>query len=116
MPEPLRIAFLGCGFITGVHSRALQSLRGVIECGYASRDRAKADECCRRYSGVASFGNYTSAIGDPRVNAVVVAVPPRFHLERAIDDQRLMDQIYATLGTPGEGCTIPDQDAGRIGQ
>jgi predicted dehydrogenase len=81
LPEPLRIAFLGCGFITGVHSRALQSLRGVIECGYASRDRAKADGCCRRYSGVASFGNYTSAIGDPPVDAVVVAVPPRFHLD-----------------------------------
>jgi predicted dehydrogenase len=74
LPEPLRIAFLGRGFITGVHSRALQSLRGVIECGYASRDRAKADECCRRYSGVASLGDYTSAIGDPRVDAVVVAV------------------------------------------
>jgi hypothetical protein len=36
-------------------------------------------------------------------------------LERAIDDQRLMDQIYATIGTPGDGHTIPDQAAGRIG-
>jgi predicted dehydrogenase len=81
LPEPLRIAFLGCGFITGVHSRALQSLRGVIECGYASRDRAKADECSRRFGGIASYGDYASAITDPRVDAIVVAVPPRFHLE-----------------------------------
>ena len=81
MPAPLRIAFLGCGFITGVHSRALRSLRGVIECGYASRDRAKADECSRRYGGVAAYGDYSSAIDDPRIDAVGVAVPPRFHLD-----------------------------------
>ena len=81
MPEPLRLAFLGCGFITGVHSRTLQSLRGDIVCGYASRDKAKADECCRRFGGVESYGSYSSAIDDPRVDAVVVAVPPRFHLD-----------------------------------
>ena len=81
MPEPLRLAFLGCGFITGVHSRTLQSLRGDIVCGYASRDKAKAAECCRRYRGVESYGSYSSAIDDPRVDAVVVAVPPRFHFD-----------------------------------
>ena len=43
MPEPLRIAFLGCGFITRVHSRHLRSLGTDIVCSYASRDRAKAD-------------------------------------------------------------------------
>jgi predicted dehydrogenase len=81
VPEPLRIAFLGCGFITGVHSRALRSLRGDIVCGYASRDQAKADACARRYGGVDSYGDYSSAIDDSRVDAVVVAVPPRFHLD-----------------------------------
>ena len=34
----MRIAFLGCGFITRVHSRHLKALRGVIEPSYASRD------------------------------------------------------------------------------
>jgi predicted dehydrogenase len=29
---------------------------------------------------VASYGDYASAIADPKVHAVVVAVPPRFHL------------------------------------
>ena len=43
--------------------------------------RPKADECCRRYRGVESYGSYSSAIDDPRVDAVVVAVPPRFHLD-----------------------------------
>jgi predicted dehydrogenase len=78
---PLRIAFLGCGFITRVHSRHLRSLRPDISCSYASRDRTRAEELCRRYRGVGSYREYTSAIDDPRIDAVVVAVPPRFHLD-----------------------------------
>jgi predicted dehydrogenase len=56
----LRVAFLGCGYITGVHSRALRLLRGVIESGYASRERAKTDACRRRFGGVASYGDYVT--------------------------------------------------------
>lgn len=81
MPEPVRVAFLGCGFITRVHSRHLKSFRSDIVCGYASRDRARADAYCRRYDGAESYADYTAAIKDPRVEAVVIAVPPRFHLE-----------------------------------
>jgi predicted dehydrogenase len=81
MAEPLRIAFLGCGFITRVHSGHLRALGGVVVAGYASRDRNKAADYCRRYRGVSSYGDYLDAIADPRVDAVVVAVPPRFHLD-----------------------------------
>ena len=81
MPEPLRVAFLGCGFITRVHSRHLAALRGDVVASYASRDRGKAADYCRKYRGAASYGDYLEAIADPRVEAVVVAVPPRFHLD-----------------------------------
>jgi predicted dehydrogenase len=89
MPAPLRLAFLGCGFITQVHSRNLRRLgRQHIVPAYASRDRARADAFSRRYGGVATFGDYASAIADPNVDAVVVAVPPAYHLDltrRALD-------------------------------
>jgi len=77
----MNLAFLGCGFITGVHSRNLRGLRDEIVYSYASRDRAKAEAFRRRYSGVRSYGDYTEAIDDPAVDAVVIAVPPRFHLD-----------------------------------
>ena len=79
--SPLRLAFLGCGFITRVHSRHLRSLRLDVVPHYASRDRAKADEYCKRYRGGGSYAEYTAAIDDPRIDAVVIAVPPRYHLE-----------------------------------
>jgi predicted dehydrogenase len=81
MPEPLRIAFLGCGFITRVHSRHLRALRAEVACSYASRDHGRAESFRRRHKGVGSYPDYTSAIQDPRIDAVVVAVPPRFHLD-----------------------------------
>src|SRR5262245_6477891 len=78
---PLRLAFLGCGFITRVHSRHLRALGGTIAASYASRDKARSDEYCRRYGGAGSFSDYTAAIEDPAIEAVVIAVPPRFHLD-----------------------------------
>ena len=76
----VHIAFLGCGFITGVHSRYLKALRDDVVCSYASRDGAKATACCRRHRGAGTYDSYTAAIEDPAVDAVVIAVPPRFHL------------------------------------
>jgi predicted dehydrogenase len=82
MPEPLRLAFLGCGFITRVHSRNLRRLgRQRILASYASRDKAKAEAFRREFDGAASYDSYEAALADANVDAVLVAVPPKFHLE-----------------------------------
>jgi predicted dehydrogenase len=81
MSGPVRFAFLGCGFITRVHSRHLEALRGDVSCSYASRDKARAEALQREFSGAASYDDYTHAIDDPATDVVVVAVPPKFHLE-----------------------------------
>jgi predicted dehydrogenase len=80
MPSPLRIAFLGCGFITRVHSRNLRRFQSEIVCGYASRDKAKAAAFCGEFRGTGSYSDYADAINDPNIDAVVIAVPPSFHL------------------------------------
>jgi predicted dehydrogenase len=81
----VRVAFLGCGFITRVHSRHLRALRPDFECAYASRDAGRAEAFRVRYGGFASFPDYASAIADPRVDAVVIAVPPAFHRDLALE-------------------------------
>ena len=88
MPPALRVAFLGCGFITRVHSGHLRTLRGDVLPAYASRDAAKAAAYCARYGGAASYGDYLAAISDPAVDAVVIAVPPRFHLDLTLQALR----------------------------
>jgi UDP-N-acetyl-2-amino-2-deoxyglucuronate dehydrogenase len=81
VPSPVRIAFLGCGFITGVHSKHLRALGDDVRASYASRDLARAEEYRARHDGVAAFGSYAEAIDSPEVDAVVVAVPPNQHLD-----------------------------------
>lgn len=85
VPGPLRIAFLGCGYITRVHSRQLRALGSGVVCSYASRDGAKAEAYRRELGGVRAYPDYASAIADPAVDAIVVAVPPRFHLDLVLE-------------------------------
>ena len=80
VPSAVHVAFLGCGFITGVHSRNLRRLRGLVAASYASRDARKAEAFRARHGGVRSYGAYGEALGDRAIDVVVVAVPPRFHL------------------------------------
>jgi len=79
MAGAVHIAFLGCGFISRVHSRALRAMSADVRCSYASRDAAKAEAFRAEFGGVKRFGSYAEAMADPSVDAVVVAVPPAFH-------------------------------------
>jgi predicted dehydrogenase len=86
--RPVHIAFLGCGFITRVHSRHLPALGRDVVWSFASRDPEKAEAYRRKLGGVASWDGYQAAIDAPEVDAVVVGVPPRYHLDltlRALD-------------------------------
>ncbi len=85
VPNPVRLAFLGCGYITKVHSRNLRSLAGDVVCSYASRDMAKAVEFKRMFQGAAAYPDYGSAIRSDAVDAVVIAVPPRYHLPLTLE-------------------------------
>ncbi len=87
MSGPIHVAFLGCGFITGVHSRHLRALAGSpdeIIASYASRDPAKAEQFRQKYSGQRAYGDYSSALADADIDAVVIAVPPAYHLELSL--------------------------------
>jgi predicted dehydrogenase len=82
---PVHLAFLGCGFITAVHSRHMKALRQDLSCSYASRDKRRAEAFRRRFNGVRSYGSYAEAIGDPSVDAVAIAVPPNAHRRLSLE-------------------------------
>lgn len=86
MTDPLpetatRVAFLGCGFISRVHTRHLRALDAGVARGYASRDAGRARDTCRRLGGDRSYASYDQALADPDVGVVVVALPPAYHRE-----------------------------------
>ena len=78
--KPLRLAFMGCGFATRLHSRTLNG-RSDIERYYASRDPARAAEYSRKYRGRGYFGSYDAALHDTSIDIIFVATPPDSHLD-----------------------------------
>ena len=48
---------------------------------YASRDRERAESFRQEFGGASSYAGYAAALDDPTVDAVVIAVPPKFHLD-----------------------------------
>jgi UDP-N-acetylglucosamine 3-dehydrogenase len=77
----LRVALLGCGFATKLHSRTLARFGGEVQRFYASRDAARAEQCNRRYRGSGAFGSYEAAIASPEIDVVLIATPPASHLD-----------------------------------
>jgi len=59
-------------------------MRGDFVCSYASRDVARAAAFQKEHGGVGHYGSYDEAINDPGVDAVVIGVPTRYHLELAL--------------------------------
>ena len=110
MSRPVQLAFLGCGFITGVHSRSLRGFGGEVVRRYASRDPARSDAFCRKYGGAGTYPDYAAAIADRSVDAVVVAVPPRFHLELTLE--ALAAGKHVLVEKPGF-LTLDDYEAVR---
>ena len=78
---PLRLAFLGCGFATHLHSRTLRRFGSRVQRLYASRSLKRAEEYNRRYGGAGVYGSYEAALDDSSVGVVLVATPPNTHLE-----------------------------------
>jgi len=77
----MRLAFLGTGFVTKLHSQTMKKVAPAVERWYASRDRARAEAANTRLGGQGAFSSYEDALADPNVTAVLIALPPAFHLE-----------------------------------
>jgi predicted dehydrogenase len=80
----LGLAVLGCGRIARRHAGAARALRGEIALSFASRDQEKAESYRRAFGGVAAFGSYEAAVGDPSVHAVLICTPHNRHLDDAL--------------------------------
>jgi predicted dehydrogenase len=77
----VRLAFLGSGLATDIHSRTLAKIAPHVERWYASRERARAARTAARHKGAGVLQSYDAALTDPKVDAVLIGLPPALHLE-----------------------------------
>lgn len=77
----MKLAFLGTGLATTIHSKTMKAVAPTVERWYASRDRTRADAARARFGGAGAITGYESALDRPDVDVVLVALPPSLHLE-----------------------------------
>ena len=79
MPEPVRIAVLGSGFIAAYHARAVSELPGgevVAAANWRPESLAKLAET---FTIPRTTTDWRELIGDPGIDAVVVTTPNSLH-------------------------------------
>lgn len=81
--KPIRLAFLGCGYATQIHSKTLKAFHGVQRF-YASRDESKAQSYNNKYGGQGYFSSYEAAISSSDIDVILVATPPVQHLDQTL--------------------------------
>src|SRR5574341_2593587 len=77
----LNIAFLGCGWVTRLHSRTLSKFKDQVRLFYASRSKEKAFAYNQKFKGQGYFYSYEAAFQSPEIEIVLIATPPALHLE-----------------------------------
>lgn len=82
------LAFLGCGFATRLHSKTLSGFKRDFQRYYASRDGEKAAAYNRKYRGSDYFDSYDAAIADDKIEVVLIATPPTYHLDLTLEAMR----------------------------
>jgi len=84
MIDTINLAFLGCGKATRIHSKTLAGFE-KIQLYYASRDKNKAKNFNQKFSGHGVFESYMAAIQAKNIDVVLVATPPKQHLDLTLE-------------------------------
>jgi predicted dehydrogenase len=79
VPEPLRVAICGYGFIANVHAKAVRACPDTTLAGVMGRDRAKREAFARDHGAPKTWETAEVLVGDPEVDVVVNALPNAFH-------------------------------------
>lgn len=83
-PAPLRVALIGTGGIGRYHLRLWHELAEVSCVGVFDLQASAAEAAARQWEIPTVFPTLADAVGDERVEAVVVATPNMFHREAVV--------------------------------
>jgi predicted dehydrogenase len=80
----VQIAILGTGQAARIHSKVLRAVAPSVGRWYASRDETRASAASRQFTGAGHFAGYEAALASPKIDTVLVGLPPSLHLEWAL--------------------------------
>ncbi|MCC7181428.1 MAG: Gfo/Idh/MocA family oxidoreductase [Acidobacteria bacterium] len=77
----MKLAFLGTGLATTLHSKTMKAVAPTVERWYASRDQSRAESARARFGGAGAITGYEAALARPDIDVVLIALPPSLHLD-----------------------------------
>ncbi|HXT68334.1 MAG TPA: Gfo/Idh/MocA family oxidoreductase [Vicinamibacterales bacterium] len=77
----MKLAFLGTGLATTLHSKTMKAVAPDVERWYASRDQSRAEQARMTFSGAGAIAGYDAALDRPDIDTILIALPPSLHLE-----------------------------------
>jgi predicted dehydrogenase len=84
VPEPVRIAILGSGFIAAYHARGVAELPGAEVVAAANWRPESLAKLAETFAIPRQTTEWRELVGDPGIDAVVVATPNSLHAEQTI--------------------------------
>jgi len=79
----VRWGIIGPGRIAEEFARALDVVEGSFLYAVASRNKTRAEKFATDHGALVYYDNYQALLEDPRVDAIYIATPHRFHYEQA---------------------------------
>ena len=84
MAQKINLGVIGAGFVGRVHLSKFGDLVGVNLAGVTDTNREQAEAAARTYGVEAVFESVDSLLSTEMIQAVVVAVPNRYHADLAV--------------------------------
>jgi predicted dehydrogenase len=81
----MKLAIIGCGYISRVHLTALQKVPGATAVAVVDSDAGRANERAKEFNIPAVFTDWNQAFALPDVDAAILCLPHRLHFSCARD-------------------------------
>lgn len=94
MTPAISIGIVGAGFIADYHARGIAACDDAIVTAVANHRIEKAKEFAGRHSVPRTFESCSSLLADANVDAVVLAVPNKFHFPMAMQAMKTGRHVF----------------------
>ena len=114
------VGIIGTGFGANVHVPAFQAVPDVEIAGIAGQDASKTERIARQLGVARAYDSWERLVGDDRITAVVIAVPPARHHDMVVAALRAGKHVLCEkplgLGSDqAQDMTRMSQETGLVG-